>query len=115
MDMRLLSEAVSAATGWDFTPEEAMQVGRRAVYLLRAFNIRKGLTADLERPSARYGSTPVDGPARGKAIAPHFQKMLQDYYALMGWDRTGRPLPDTLRALGLDKVAADLWPPAPKP
>ncbi len=110
LDIRLLAEAVSSVTGWDFTFEEAMQVGRRAINTMRAFNIRNGITGDLDRPSSRYSSTPKDGPASGKSIAPHFEKMLQDYYQLMGWDETGKPLPETLLDLGLEKVAADLWP-----
>ncbi len=109
MNVKLLSEAVSAVTGWSFTFEEAMQVGRRAVNLMRAFNIRNGITNEMDRPSPRYGSTPTDGPAAGQAIAPHFDRMLQQYYALMGWDETGKPLPETLKAVGLDKVASDLW------
>ena len=110
MNVKLLAEAVSAVTGWDFTFEEGMQVGRRAVNTMRAFNIRNGITTDLERPSARYGSTPKDGPASGKDIMVHFDKMLEDYYRLMGWDENGRPLPETLEGLGLGDVAADLWP-----
>ncbi len=36
--------------------------------------------------------------------------MLDNYYRLMGWDReTGKPLPETLRASGLDFVVADIW------
>jgi aldehyde:ferredoxin oxidoreductase len=36
--------------------------------------------------------------------------MLDHYYHLMGWDvATGRPLPDTLRKLGIEHVIQDLW------
>jgi len=110
MNVELLAEALSAVTGWDFTFEEGMQVGRRAVNTMRAFNIRNGITADRERPSERYGSTPTDGPASGKSIMVHFEGMLQDYYRMMGWDETGRPLRETLEDLGLEDVAAGLWP-----
>jgi len=108
VNVSLLSEAIAAVTGWDFDREEGMEVGRRAVNVMRAFNIRNGLTADLERPSPRYGSTPKDGPAEDQNIAPHFEKMVQAYYEGMGWDAAGKPLPETLRALGLDKIASDL-------
>lgn len=108
MDVKTLAEAVSAVTGWDFTFDEAMKVGLRAVNTMRAFNIRQGITADLDRPSKRYSSTPVDGPAAGKAIAPHFEKMVQDYYDTMGWDKAGKPLPETLLGLGLDTIVEDL-------
>ena len=38
--------------------------------LLRTFNLRCGITPDLERPSKRYGSIPTDGPAKGQMLAP---------------------------------------------
>jgi aldehyde:ferredoxin oxidoreductase len=52
----------------------------------------------------RYGSTPLDGMAAGKAIMPVWGKMLQNYYKLMGWDENGKPLPLTLTSLDLDFV-----------
>ncbi len=109
-DLKLLAQAVSAATGWDFSTQEAMGVGRRIVNLLRAFNIRHGHTAEMDAPSPRYGSTPVDGPAQGKGIMVHWDELRSKYYELMGWDReTGKPLPDTLRHLGLEHAIPELW------
>jgi len=104
-------EAIQAATRWeDFTFEEAKAVGLRIVNRLKAFNLRHGIGPELDRPSPRYGSTPVDGPAQGVSIMPHWDRMVHDYYEQMGWDReSGRPLPETLRDLGLDDVANDLW------
>ncbi|MCL4535306.1 MAG: hypothetical protein M1370_09145 [Bacteroidetes bacterium] len=113
-------EAVNASTGWDMTYDEAMDVGRRTVNLLRVFNIRHGVSPELDRPSARYGSTPVDGAAAGKSIAPHFERMVRNYYELMGWDaQTGKPTPQTLQKYGLEFAAEDLYPlpaaPTPQP
>jgi aldehyde:ferredoxin oxidoreductase len=105
----LLCQAVNAATGWDMDFQEAMQVGRRAVNLARAFNLRHGIRAELDAPSLRYGSTPLDGAAAGRGIMPHWDKMLRNYYSLMGWSEQGIPLPETLRGLGLDAVVSDLW------
>jgi len=101
-------DALNAVTGWDFTLDEAMAVGRRIVNQLRVFNFRHGLRKEMERPSPRYGSVPVDGPAAGKGIMPHWDFMLRNYYEHMGWDpETGKPLPETLRKLGLgDLVGA---------
>ena len=108
-NLPLLVAAVNAATGWDLTEEEAQTVGRRAVNLCRVFNLRCGIGPELDYPSARYGSTPTDGPAQGIAIAPEWQGMLERYYRAMGWDtQRGSPLPDTLRRLGLDAVINDL-------
>ncbi|MBI2865395.1 MAG: hypothetical protein HYX94_12650 [Chloroflexi bacterium] len=109
-ELRPVVEAVNAVTGWDMNVDEAMAVGKRIVNLLRAFNIRHGVSGDGEAPSSRYGSVPSDGPAKGKNIAVEWDRMLDNYYQLMGWDRkTGKPLPDTLRRYGLKKQLEDLW------
>jgi len=109
-DLKLLAQAVSAATGWDFPVEETMEVGRRIVNLLRVFNIRHGHTAEMDAPSPRYGSAPVDGPSQGKSIMVHWDELRSKYYEQMGWDReTGKPLPDTLRHFGLERTIPELW------
>jgi len=109
-NLKLLAQAVSAATGWDFPVEETMKVGKRINNLLRAFNIRHGHTAEMDAPSPRYGSAPVDGPAKGKSIMDHWDEMRSQYYEQMGWDKeTGKPLPDTLKKLGLDYAIPELW------
>ena len=109
-DWGLLVRMVNAATGWDMTSDDAIAVANRAVNLLRAFNLRHGVGLDAEAPSEWYGSVPVDGPAKGKDIKVHWGYMLDVYYGHMGWDRkSGRPLPETLHKLGLDKEKEDLW------
>jgi aldehyde:ferredoxin oxidoreductase len=100
----LLCQAVNMATGWDLDFEEAMIIGKRAVNLARVFNLRHGIGAELDAPSTRYGSTPLDGIAAGRGIMPHWNKMLRNYYKLMGWDEKGYPLPETLRSLGLEDI-----------
>lgn len=105
----LLCKAVNAATGWNLDVSEAMTVGRRAVNLAKAFNIRHGVPNELDAPSLRYGSTLTDGPFAGKGIMPHLDQMLRNYYRHMGWDeKTGEPLPETLTSLGLDFVIPQL-------
>jgi len=102
--------ALSAATGWNYTVEEAMRQGRRTAAINRAVALRCGLTPDLEYPSKRYGSTPEDGPAKGQAVGAQWEKMVDTWYAEVGYDRkTGKPLPKTLKALGLDWLAKELW------
>lgn len=109
MNAKLISEAVSAATGWDFTAEEGKRVGLRAVNIMRAFNLRSGIRREHDRPSGRYGSTPVNGPTAGISIMPHWDAMLRNYYELLGWDpETGKPLPETLKDLGIGHVSKDL-------
>jgi aldehyde:ferredoxin oxidoreductase len=104
-DIKALSEALSAVTGWEFSKEEAMQVGRRIVTLLRAFNMRHGHIAEMDAPSPRYAETPKDGPSKGKDIKATWGDMRRRYYEAMGWDgKTGKPLPETLKQLGLEEI-----------
>jgi len=105
-----LAQMLGAVTGWDFSTEEALEAGRRIVNLLKAFNLKHGLTAELDAPSPRYGSSQVDGPLKAKSIAPYWPQMLRSYYEEMGWDpETGKPIPETLEKLGLGYVVKDLW------
>lgn len=106
-----LVREIKAATGWeDFTWDEAVQIGRRTVNLLRAFNVLHGRKPDSERPSPRYGSIPADGPGKGVNVMPLWDNMLDVFYKEMAWDKaTGKPLPETLSKLGLNDVSGDLW------
>jgi len=109
-DFGLFVQLVNAAAGWDMTMDDVIDAAGRAVNTLRAFNYRHGVTTRDEGPSILYGSVPVDGPAKGKDIKLIWDHMLDVYYQHMGWDRrSGRPLPETLKNLGLDKEAKDLW------
>jgi aldehyde:ferredoxin oxidoreductase len=102
--------ALSAATGWHYTVEESLRFGRRTAAILRTFNLRCGIGPDREYPSTRYGSTPVDGPAKGQAVMAQWERMLEVWYETVGYDRrTGKPLPETLQHLGLAWLAQDLW------
>jgi aldehyde:ferredoxin oxidoreductase len=105
-----LCRAVSAATGWVYTPEEAMRFGRRTAAVLRAVLLRCGIGPETDYPSKRYGSTPQDGPAKGQAIGEQWEKMLDVFYAEIGYDRkTTRPLPATLRAVGAEWLVPVFW------
>jgi aldehyde:ferredoxin oxidoreductase len=105
-----LCRALSAATGWAYGVEDAMRFGRRTAAINRVVALRCGLGPELEHPSFRYGSTPSDGPAKGQAVSEQWERMLEVWYAGVGYDRkTGKPLSATLRALGLDWLAKDLY------
>jgi aldehyde:ferredoxin oxidoreductase len=106
---KLVLECFNAVTGWNWTLQDAFTVGRRIVNLLRVFNLRHGMKVEDEKPSKRYGSIPVDGPAQGKNIVEKWPWMVENYYRLMGWDpKTGKPLPETLEKLGLKELIKDL-------
>jgi aldehyde:ferredoxin oxidoreductase len=105
-----LARALSAATGWYYTVDEALRFGRKTAALFRAVRLRCGIGPDRERPSKRYGSVPVDGPAKGQDVMAQWDRMVDIWYEKVGYDRkTGKPLPATLKELGLGWLARDLW------
>jgi aldehyde:ferredoxin oxidoreductase len=108
-DPKLQLECLSSVTGWELSVEDMFTIGRRVINMLRMFNFRHGMTKEDERPSQRYGSIPVDGPAQGRNIMEKWDLMLRNYYTLMGWSpETGKPLAETLRKLGLEELVEDL-------
>jgi aldehyde:ferredoxin oxidoreductase len=108
-NLKLTVDCLNAVTGWEYTIADAQATGLRIVNQMRMFNFRHGLTKEIEGPSERYASTPVDGPAEGKSIRIHWDAIRNNYYEQMGWDvETGKPLPETLRKLGLEHLVKDL-------
>ena len=105
------AEAISAATGWEFSPDELWAVGERVMQLERAFNVKHGLTpSDDYNVPARLVEAPADGPGAGRSIKPHLPQMIKEYYRLMGWDeKSGKPWRKTLQRFDLQDVAEDLW------
>ena len=105
-----LARALSAATGWIYQLEDAVRFGRRTAAILRAFNLRCGIGPEVEYPSERYGSQPVDGPAKDHNVMAQWERMLDVWYETVGYDRkTGKPKPETLKKLGLDALSKTLW------
>jgi aldehyde:ferredoxin oxidoreductase len=105
-----ICRALEAATGWTYTVEESIRFGKKVGAVARATYLRCGWKPELEMPSKRYSSTPVDGPAKGQSIAAGWDTMLDIWYRDVGYDRkTGKPLPETLQGLGLDWLAKELW------
>ena len=108
-DPKLQLACLNAVTGWSLTLQDAFDIGRRVVNQLRVFNFSHGMKAENEKPSKRYGSTAVDGPTQGKSITEKWGSMVENYYNLMGWDaKTGKPLPGTLKKLGLENLIKHL-------
>ena len=109
--MENLARALSAATGWTFQLDDAVRFGRRTAAILRAFNLRCGIGPEVEYPSERYGSQPVDGPAKEHNVMAQWEHMLDVWYDTVGYDRkTGKPKPETLKRLGLEALSRELWP-----
>jgi aldehyde:ferredoxin oxidoreductase len=104
-----VTDSLSLTTGQPFTAEDIQSTGDRIAALRTAFNLREGIrNVDFDVPARALGSPPLaGGPLKGVTL--DLDTQVQDYLDAMGWDReTGVPTKDTLQALGLDFVAADL-------
>lgn len=95
-------------TGSAYNMDTALKTGRRIVNLLRMFNIREGMTKDHDSFSPRLSLPPIDGPGKGKSLAPSFEKVRAAFYMASGWDQEGRPARDLLEELDLGFAIKDL-------
>ena len=100
------AEAISAATGWDLTLEELRTIAERAWNTTRLFNVREGFTKqDDTLPGRLFAQSSTAGPSKGQVVdRDAFEKMIEDYYGVAGWDRaTGIPTDEKLKALGIER------------
>ncbi len=105
-----MAEALSGATGVEYSIHDVLSVGERANTLGRLFNYREGFTQADDKVPRRFLKAFEEGPIAGEALSPEmFECSLRRYYELMGWDReTGYPLPERLKTLGLNELLADI-------
>lgn len=105
-------QLLNLVTGWKLTLPEYFKIGDRIHNLTRVFNVREGLSRKEDRLPPRIMNEPTPkGQAAGcKAFISEedFEKCLDKYYSLRGWDRNGKPTHKTLIKLGLGEIADDL-------
>ncbi len=94
---------VRAVTGWDVTLEELERVGERIINLERLFNVREGVRRAQDALPWRVMHEPIpEGPSAGAYCPPdELSAMLDEYYALRGWDGQGVPTASRLATLDL--------------
>lgn len=107
-----LAELYSAATGWETSEADLRRIMMKLVNLEKALNLRfTDFDRDDDLPTPRDLNEPIKtGNLAGWRIDKEkYNKMLDDYYDLHGWDReTSYPKRQTLIDLGLEDVADDL-------
>jgi len=103
IDYHDISQILKSVIGEEFTPEQLAETGERVYTLERSFLCREGISRKDDTLPDHYFDVPVpDGPSKGAFIDRNeFQKMLDDYYELHGWDKDGFPKKETLERLGI--------------
>ncbi len=101
-----LFEWLNAATGWDKTPDEYMEIGKRMQTLRQMFNIKHGIDPWQFRMSKRISGEPPlqTGMLKGKVVP--IDEMMRLHWKHFGWDeQSGAPLEQTIDQLKLDQLA----------
>jgi len=99
-----LPQALSRAIGWDIDWAQCLQVGERVVQLQRVIAVQRGFRkANDFEISERMLVDAGTGPAAGRVLKPHLERMMDEYYTLCGWDlESGAPRAETLARLHMN-------------
>lgn len=90
------------ATGNKYGVEGFMKSGERIWNLERLFNLQAGFTAKDDTLPKRLLEEPMpEGPAKGYVCK--LDEMLTEYYRLRGWDAKGKPIPNKMKELDLER------------
>jgi len=83
---------------------KVVQAGERIINLQRMFNIMAGFSRrDDGLPDRFHEETLEEGPPKQiRMEREKFEKALDEYYRLRGWDENGRPTIDKLNELGIE-------------
>ena len=102
-----LVEYLNAAEGWTYDGDHYMEIGERIQTLRQLFNVKQGVDpAAVSLPRRMAGDPPLpDGPLKGVRLNNKAQ--VSAHWKAFGWDeRTGVPLPETIKRLGIDELPA---------
>jgi aldehyde:ferredoxin oxidoreductase len=94
------------STGFDHTTESYLECGERIWNLVRLFNLREGHNPSNDKlPQRIFKDSFTKGPVKGVHInQDDFNKSIQEYYSLRGWDKKGIPTKEKLKKLGLENM-----------
>jgi aldehyde:ferredoxin oxidoreductase len=111
-----LVDFLNAVTGSNYTLDDVLRAGERIAIMRHAFNLREGFSELKFYAHPRvYGDPPQkEGPLAGVTI----DTKAQNYWNLgaLDWDLvTTKPSKKKLMDLGLNDIAAELWPPRKGP
>jgi len=99
--------SISYVTGMDIDEAEAMKIVHRIGSLVKSYNVRLGLRRkDDSFPKKFFRETPA--PPLKTLNHDNFNRMIDEYYKIRGWNSEGIPTKERLDELDLDYVREDL-------
>jgi len=94
-----LSIEMLNSLGFEIDKNKFFEIGERIYNLTRLFNVREGFGRKDDRLPPRFRESRKD--TGWKIKESDFNKMLEEYYQIRGWDSEGRPTNETLSRLGI--------------
>jgi aldehyde:ferredoxin oxidoreductase len=108
LTIKRFANLLSSLTGWEISDHELVKAGERLFNLERAFNIREGVRRKDDIIAERWRTEKLlGGPTEG-AVVENYERMLDWYYELRGWDSEGVPRKSKLMELELGEVITHL-------
>jgi aldehyde:ferredoxin oxidoreductase len=93
-------DVLNAVTGWNTSIPELIRMAERVITMARLFNIQQGLSAADDVLPERFFQPKTDGVLADRPLdRAKYEKGRSFYYALMGWDAKGVPLPEKVEEL----------------
>ena len=99
LDEKFYSRFIRATTGLDLKITDLHRVGERIYNLERKFNTEAGFDRENDTLPKRFSEPLKKGASSGNTF--DLDKMLDEYYSIMGWDENGKPKKETLERLGI--------------
>jgi len=96
-----LVELLNLATGFDYDKEEYLKTGERIWNLTKIFNVKNGFSRKDETMPDRIFEEKLEID-EAKLSKKEFEKMMDEYYEMRGWDENGIPTREKLRELDLE-------------
>lgn len=100
-------QTMRAATGWDLSISDLLEIGERGTNLARIFNLREGFTPQDDRLPERMFTPLESGALAGVAIDhKEFDAAMKALYSEKHWDTTsGKPARQRLNELDIEWAA----------
>ena len=102
VSLKQITPFLHSATGIEAfaSSDSVMKIGERVNNLVRRFNIREGLTKELDTlPKRFFSETLKEGPCRDRVVK--LDQLKEEYYLVRGWDEDGVPKEGKLKELGI--------------
>jgi aldehyde:ferredoxin oxidoreductase len=82
---------LNAATGWNKSADEYMEIGANIQTTKQAFNVKHGLDPKSFRIKDRCAGIPplTEGANKGRTV--DVDKLMSGYWKEYGWDENGKP------------------------